>query len=206
MRLIVGLGNPGERYKNTRHNVGFIVLDKLVQELGFEGWELSKKNQSLIINNQPLYIYAKPQTFMNESGRAVSKLSTYYKLQPTDLHVIHDDLDIKLGEYKIQYGKGPKVHGGLNSIEEKLGTKEFWRVRIGIENRFQKALNPKIVIRNESFNSNDKNSKLNTEHKIPDTKLISGEDYVLQKFTKEELSIVYKVVDNAAKDLAELGR
>jgi peptidyl-tRNA hydrolase, PTH1 family len=206
MRLIVGLGNPGERYKNTRHNVGFIVLDKLVQELGFENWELSKKNQSLIINNQPLYIYAKPQTFMNRSGESVGSLAAYYKISVTDIYIVHDDLDIKLGEYKIQYGKGPKVHGGLNSIEEKLGTMEFWRVRIGIENRFQEARNPNIEIRNKSIDSNDKNSKLNTKHKIPDTKLISGEDYVLQKFTKEELSIVYKVVDNAAKDLAELGR
>ena len=80
-------------------------------------------------------ILAKPMTFMNDSGLAVQKLAAFYKLPATDIYVIHDDLDIGLGAYKIQKGIGPKVHNGVNSIEEKLGTKEFYRVRVGVDNR-----------------------------------------------------------------------
>jgi PTH1 family peptidyl-tRNA hydrolase len=80
-------------------------------------------------------VLVKPQTFMNQSGKAVKKLIDQYKIESSDLWVIHDDLDIALGDYKIQKGKGPKLHKGIESIEEKIGKTDFWRVRIGIENR-----------------------------------------------------------------------
>src|SRR3989344_3218324 len=80
-------------------------------------------------------LLVKPQTFMNNSGEAVQKIINFYKIDLQDLYVVHDDLDIRLGEYKIQFGKGPKVHNGVSSIEQALGTKDFWRVRIGIDNK-----------------------------------------------------------------------
>ncbi|MEK7182841.1 MAG: aminoacyl-tRNA hydrolase, partial [Patescibacteria group bacterium] len=119
MKLIVGLGNPGKQYENTRHNVGYMVIDKI-------------KNQKLKIKNMML---VKTNVFMNNSGEAIKKLTTDYRLQTTDLYVVHDDLDIPLGQFKIQYGRGPKDHKGIQSIEETLGTNEFWRVRVGVDNR-----------------------------------------------------------------------
>ncbi len=119
MKLLVGLGNPGEKYKNNRHNVGYMFVDYLENKIG--------KKKDIIV--------AKTQVFMNESGRAVNKLTNTYNLEPNTLYIIHDDLDIRLGEYKIQKGKGPKLHNGIESIEQTLQTKDFWRVRIGVDNR-----------------------------------------------------------------------
>ena len=134
MKLIIGLGNPGEKYKNNRHNVGFMVIDKLAQKLGIEDWELNGKFLSEIVT-RGLLILGKPQTFMNSSGRAVSLLASFYKIPTKNIYIIHDDLDIPLGEYKIQFGVGPKVHNGINSINKSLGTCGYWRVRIGVDNR-----------------------------------------------------------------------
>jgi PTH1 family peptidyl-tRNA hydrolase len=118
MRLIVGLGNPGDSYTHTRHNAGCLFVDAI-----------SSKNPSKDI------VLRKSDTFMNDSGTFVKKLVDQYKLNLSNLYIAHDDLDIKLGEYKIQFGKGPKDHNGLNDIEAKLGTNEFWHIRIGVDNR-----------------------------------------------------------------------
>lgn len=117
MRLLIGLGNPGEKYQNNRHNVGHMVIDALA----------SKFPKRTVIK--------KTDCFMNESGEFVKKLVEQYHLKPADLWVIHDDLDIVLGSYKIQFGKGPKQHKGLVSVDEALGTSEYWHVRVGVENR-----------------------------------------------------------------------
>jgi PTH1 family peptidyl-tRNA hydrolase len=118
MKLIIGLGNPGEEYKNTRHNAGFLVADAL---------QKNKLPGGVIVR--------KSKVFMNESGTCVNELIHRYNTDSSDLYVVHDDLDIPLGSYKIQFGVGPKDHNGVNSVEIELGTKDFWRVRIGIENR-----------------------------------------------------------------------
>lgn len=118
MKLIVGLGNPGSAYVGTRHNAGFLVADAL---------ESQKLPKDIVIR--------KSDTFMNESGSFLKKLTDKYHQSLNDLYIIHDDLDIKLGEYKIQYGRGPKDHNGVGDIEDKLGTKDFWRVRLGVDNR-----------------------------------------------------------------------
>lgn len=117
MKVIVGLGNPGIKYVNNRHNVGHIVIDAL---------------QSLKTKDKTL----KSDKYMNDSGLFVRKLKDKYpKMQMSDLYIIHDDLDIPLGSFKIQFGKGPKVHNGLNDIYEKIGTSDFWHVRVGVDNR-----------------------------------------------------------------------
>jgi peptidyl-tRNA hydrolase, PTH1 family len=145
MRLLVGLGNPGTKYEKTRHNVGFLVVDAIASKSN-GAWETENKfNSSLFTVNGSLLL-AKPQTFMNSSGEAVKKIVNFYKIDPHDIYVIHDDLDITLGNYKIQLGKGPELHYGVKSIEEELGTKNFWRVRIGIDNR-----NPENRIHGETY-------------------------------------------------------
>ena len=123
IKLIVGLGNPGEKYANTRHNVGFMIIDELVRRIVNEKWVTAKKFDSLIVNYQQSIIFCKPQTFMNTSGSMVKKLSDFYKTKTPDIWVIHDDLDIKLGEYKIQKGVGPKLHYGIESVSKALGTR-----------------------------------------------------------------------------------
>ncbi|MGD0523288.1 MAG: aminoacyl-tRNA hydrolase [Candidatus Microgenomates bacterium] len=117
MKLIVGLGNPGRECGNNRHNVGHLVADAL----------LAKPHRNLVVK--------KTSVFMNSSGEEVERLLTTYSLMPSDLFVIHDDLDIRLGEFKIQFGKGPRLHNGILSIEKELGTDDFWRVRVGVDNR-----------------------------------------------------------------------
>lgn len=131
MKLIVGLGNPGKKFKDNRHNVGFMVVDKLATQ----SWSKSKSGLLSYSWLNSSFELIKPLTFMNNSGDAVKRAFVKHKLKLDDLYIIHDDLDIKLGEFKIQLGKGPKDHNGLLDIYDKLGTKESWHVRVGVENR-----------------------------------------------------------------------
>ena len=130
MKLIVGLGNPGKEYENTRHNAGFILLDKLASLHKVVFKEFSKAN--CLLTQIPGFYLCKPMTFMNNSGDAVSKLSNFYKIFPKDIIVVHDDLDLEFGVVKKQFGRGSAGHNGVEDIIQKLGTKDFWRIRIGI--------------------------------------------------------------------------
>lgn len=133
MKLIVGLGNPGEKYINNRHNVGFMFIDYLAKSQNIQ-FEYDKYLRSEIARTDDL-ILLKPQTFMNLSGVAVKNVIKKWKLKNENLTIVHDDLDIPLGKFKIQHSTGPKVHNGLSSIELHLKTNEFIRIRIGVENR-----------------------------------------------------------------------
>jgi peptidyl-tRNA hydrolase, PTH1 family len=119
MKLLIGLGNPGERYEGNRHSVGKMLIRRL------------KKDQIFFKD----LILIESDTFMNDSGRFVAEKFFFYKITPDDLYIVHDDLDLPLGQFKIQKGIGPKVHNGVNNIEQALGTKDFWRIRIGVDNR-----------------------------------------------------------------------
>ena len=130
-KLIIGLGNPGEKYINNRHNVGFMVLDKLNNKR----WQKSKSGLLLYSWLQSSTELVKPQTFMNDSGVAVKYAVGKHKIRTANLYVVHDDLDLPLGTWKMQFAKGPKDHGGINDIEQKLGSKDFTRIRIGVDNR-----------------------------------------------------------------------
>lgn len=136
MKCIIGLGNPGDKYQHNRHNVGFMVLDSLREKLDGDNlkFEMNKKFNAEIVQTKN-YILVKPQTFMNDSGFAVSAICRFFKIRYEDVYIVHDDLDIKIGNYKVQFGKGPQVHNGLLSIEQELGTDQFWNVRVGVENR-----------------------------------------------------------------------
>ncbi len=132
MKLIVGLGNPDEKFTANRHNAGFLFLDELAKKENLSFEKHSKLNAGLVLTKS--YILAKPTTFMNKSGIAVGKLISFYKINPNDLFIVHDDLDLRLGEYKLQFDHGPKEHFGITSIEESVKT-PFWRLRLGIDNR-----------------------------------------------------------------------
>lgn len=134
MYLIVGLGNPGEQYRGTRHNLGFEVADKLgAKGEGKEkGWKYQQGLKSEILQLDPSLILAKPRTYMNNSGLAVKLLADYYKIAPEEIIAIHDELDLPLGKIKIRSGGAAAGHHGVESIIGALGTDKFVRVRLGI--------------------------------------------------------------------------
>lgn len=130
MKLIVGLGNPGEKYKNNRHNVGFILVDRLAERLGME-WKDSSKVKARMAKKDDL-VLIKPVEFMNNSGNSVSLAVNFYKVPLGDLVVVHDDIDLGFGEVKKQLASGAAGHKGVESIISGLGTKDFWRIRVGV--------------------------------------------------------------------------
>lgn len=143
MKLIVGLGNPGEKYEHTRHNLGFMVVEKFLKDFHSEKetvWSTEKKFKSDIsqINWEsktdgkvPL-ILVKPKTYMNNSGMAVSLIASFYKIESSDIWIINDELDLPLGSMKIRFGGAAAGHRGVESVMESLGTDKFWRFRLGI--------------------------------------------------------------------------
>ena len=135
MKLIVGLGNPDKKYQNTRHNLGSNILKQFVETL--HATSLAKKtNLSAKIcetgQGANKTIFTIPTEYMNNSGISVQKIANFYKISPQDIYVIHDDLDLPVGEYRLQFDRGPAGHNGIKSIIENLGTQQFHRLRIGI--------------------------------------------------------------------------
>ncbi|MFL2801880.1 MAG: aminoacyl-tRNA hydrolase [Paracoccaceae bacterium] len=132
MKLLVGLGNPGEKYKLTRHNVGFMVLDRFISKLSIQDWD--KKFDSRfkkIISNEKRIILIKPLTYMNLSGYAVQKARNFYNIDNNNIIIIHDDIDLELGRVKLKNGGGDSGHNGLKSVIKNIGN-EFIRIRIGV--------------------------------------------------------------------------
>jgi PTH1 family peptidyl-tRNA hydrolase len=130
MKLIFGLGNPGKEYERTRHNAGFIMLNEYVGKKGLKWVKEDKFKAETAREGDSLFI--KPQTFMNNSGDCVSLLLNYYKSKPDDVLVVHDDVDLEFGRTKKQLGGGSAGHHGIEDIVLKLGTKVFWRFRVGV--------------------------------------------------------------------------
>jgi len=133
IKLFVGLGNPGEQYVETRHNVGFWWIDFIGQN-----HKLSLKNSKKYFgefskhNEDGEVFFLKPSTFMNDSGKSVQALAKFYKIEPEEILVIHDELDIQPGTAKLKLGGGHGGHNGLKSIQTCLGSNNFWRLRIGV--------------------------------------------------------------------------
>ena len=158
MIIIVGLGNPGGQYNNTPHNFGFAVLDVFKEKNEFSSFKLEKKLDAEIsegIIGIEKVILAKPQTFMNDSGRAIKKTLTYYKEPAESLVVVHDDLDLYLGTIKIVKNRGSAGHKGIESTIKEIKTEDFARIRLGILPKDGKPQNPeKYVLK--KFGKEDK--------------------------------------------------
>jgi PTH1 family peptidyl-tRNA hydrolase len=134
IKLIVGLGNPGQQYEKTRHNAGFLFLDRLIVESGGD-WVKEARFDGLlseIMVGGVKVILLKPATFMNRSGQSVGKVARYFKIQPEEVLVVHDELDFEAGVVKLKKDGGHAGHNGLRDIIAHLASKEFYRLRIGI--------------------------------------------------------------------------
>ncbi len=174
MTLIIGLGNPGKKFDKTRHNLGFTIIDEFAKENDFLEFKFSKKFNAEISKkfwDSDEVILAKPQTYMNESGRTVKKIMSNVKCQMSNVWVVHDDLDLEIGKIKIVKNRGPAGHNGIKSIIENLGTKDFVRFRIGIR---------PIVSSYEHY------------------KLIEKK-FVLKKFTRDEKKILKQTLQKIVK-------
>ena len=164
MKVVVGLGNPGAKYEQTKHNIGFMCLDYYANKHGLT-FKFNRKFNAEIAKQGDLLL-VKPQTFMNLSGDSVKSVLSYFDVELEDMLVIYDDLDLPLARLRLREQGGPGGHNGIKSIIERLGTDSFKRLRIGID------ANP----------------------------MMEAKDYVLSKFTKDELNQVVNAA-NSTKDI-----
>jgi len=148
MRLVVGLGNPGLRYAKNRHNVGFVAIDAIARRYGFPAFRGRFKgelSEGMIGGARRLLL--KPQTFMNASGEAALAAASFYKIPPSEIVVIHDEIDLRPGKLRVKRGGGSAGHNGLRSIDALLGA-DYWRVRIGVGHPGVKELVQPYVLQN----------------------------------------------------------
>jgi len=174
MKLIVGLGNPGEKYKNTRHNIGFRVLDKICDEADSSWKKDSKMNSyiSKIVFEDQDCVLIKPDTFMNNSGQAVSAVANYYNIEIKDIYVIYDDKDIEFSKIRYREKGGSGGHNGIKSIIQYLSSEEFNRIKIGVRNE--------LVDRMDTA------------------------DFVLSRFSKDEEDQIGNLINNSINILTEI--
>lgn len=137
MKLIVWLGNPGKEYEKTRHNIGFMIVDDFVKNENIEPWKVESEKwkgewQETFVNNQKIF-FLKPMEFMNRSWWSVGLISKFYKIEAKDILVIHDDIDLSVGKIQLKLWWSSAGHNGLKDIIAILGTKDFWRLRIGVD-------------------------------------------------------------------------
>lgn len=143
IKLIIGIGNPDEQYKDTRHNVGFMLVDYIAKKNDCTDFEFNKNLNALTVKGKidgSTVILAKPQTYVNKTGDSAVKLKNFYKVKPEQILVIQDDLDVPFGNTKLSFEKNSGGHRGVESIMKSLKTKKFYRIRIGLATKgLQKA-------------------------------------------------------------------
>lgn len=156
MKLIVGLGNIGAQYAGTRHNIGFMIADKLAAQLDQSaGFKKHNKAAAQVTDLKATHgcIIAKPTTMMNLSGQAVNSLMNFYKIDPADVLVVYDDVDIEFGTLRIRFGGSSAGHNGIKSIAQHCGG-EFWRFRLGVRNEhFAETATDRFVL--DDFNTTE---------------------------------------------------
>ena len=159
MLLWVGLGNPGEKYQKQRHNIGFMIVEKIASQHSFAPWKNKMKARICEgeIAGQKI-ILLKPQLYMNKSGEPLSQVARFYKISLDSIYVFYDDIDLKPGKVKIKNGGGHGGHNGLRNIDESMG-KNYWRIRTGIGRPANKELVQKWVL--NDFSSEEQQSWLN---------------------------------------------
>lgn len=162
LRLMIGLGNPGKEYVNTYHNVGHQAI---LHFIGKEKNEFKKPSRQNLFTyyTESNITFILTQTFMNESGVSVASALRYFSFKPPEILVVHDDADIELGKYKLQFGRGAAGHNGIKSIIDALGTNQFWRLRIGIRE---------------------------TPHENNTKKRLQASEFVLQKISRKNLKVI----------------
>jgi len=181
MFLIIGLGNPGEKYTGTRHNLGFEYLDKLQAKWHFPDFQLEKKFNAVISKSQlgkQEILLAKPQTFMNLSGQAVLDLLRFYKILPENILILHDDLDLPLGSFRLAEDSRSAGHNGAQNIIDLLGMQKFKRLRLGI--------------------------KSDPAASLLETETTKAEIFVLQKFSASEKEKTDKMFPEVLKKIKEI--
>lgn len=192
MKVIVGLGNPGEKYEATRHNLGFMTVERLLKDcttVDKSVWRSESKFKSEIAE-LPLegveekVLLVRPQTYMNNSGMAVSLIASFYKIPPEDFWIVHDELDLPLGSIKIRFGGAAAGHRGVENIIEQIGTDKFWRFRMGIG-----QMKPKDI-------DGDGNAE-----RIGGTKLRNVEEYVLGDFSGKDYTEAKKMIKHTSSAL-----
>lgn len=172
--LVVGLGNPGDKYAANRHNVGFMALDRYIASQDFSGWSQKKDLECMFASGQvgqTRVILVKPSTFMNESGRAVQKVQQFYKIHNSDTVVVYDELDVDFGTIRTRIGGGSAGHNGIKSLSQTIG-EDFGRIRVGI--------GPKSPAQ------------------------IDSADYVLQDFSKKEQEVISKILREVSTIIDEV--
>lgn len=176
IKLLVGLGNPGDKYTATRHNAGFWWIDLIAAQTNSQ-LKMDAKMFGLVgklsLSNDKWLL--KPTTFMNASGRAVAAMANYYKIKPEEILVVHDELDLPAGETKLKFGGGHGGHNGLRDIHAALGTNQYWRLRVGIDHPGNKHEVVNYVLKAPSKTEQDA-----IEHSLDDschvlTELLNGE-------------------------------
>lgn len=173
--IIVGLGNVGKEYEGSRHNAGFTLVDELQKNWGSSDWKEEKSLKAFISKgefNAKSVILVKPTTFMNLSGEAVVLVTNYYKIEPENLWVCYDDLDLPLGKIRLRKDGSAGTHNGMKSIQELYPSKTFPRLRIGIESRGE-------------------------EFGVPEQ--MNTSDFVLRRFTDKEKPVIETGIQNGAK-------
>ncbi len=142
MKLIIGLGNPGKEYERNRHNAGYMALDFILR--GDQAISCTSKFDAKIceLHQREKVFFVYPETFMNNSGKAVKQIMDFYKIEPKDILVLHDEVDLPLGTIKFADNSGHAGHNGVASIIDELGTQQFNRIRIGVETRQDKTIPP----------------------------------------------------------------
>lgn len=185
IKIIIGLGNPDEKYQKTRHNIGFSFLDYLAQKNDFGEFELNKKLNALIAKgkiDKTAAILVKPLSYVNKTGEVVAKLKNFYKAKPENFILAQDDLDIDFGNFKISFDKNSGGHKGVESVIKSLKTKKFHRIRFGISSTALKK------VRQQS-------------DKIRDNFVM---DFVLSKFGKKEDETLKTLFKSASDRLSEI--
>lgn len=176
MKILFGLGNPGDKYQKNRHNTGFLAANKIKEKYDFPDFDFNKKfnaemSKGNVENKEVLLV--QPHTMMNNSGDAVKSISDFYKLSPDNFIVIHDDIDLALGKYRISTDSSSAGHRGVQDIISKIGTQNFTRIRIGIAN-----------------------DELRTK--------IDPSDFVLQNFSNDELKTIEDISVKIAEEIEKL--
>jgi len=176
MKIIVGLGNPGKEYEGTRHNVGFTIIDKLSEKGKWQENSTGVLEYFWITRGKEKIELVKPQTFMNNSGKALAYVRKKHpKLSPSNILIIHDDLDIELGRVKMTYAKTSGGHKGVESVIKSLRTDKFWRLRVGIKPKRATTRSPKDFILGKFTPAEQKLITKNTK------KIIEGIELWLKK-------------------------